>query len=282
MEKCFDLSNNPMLNGLAMLIPDVEFARADGVSLKMALIAPKWTAAEYKIPHGKCPLIVFLQGSGWTFPNIYNQIPQLSRFAQQGYVVATITHRNCLEGHPFPAYLEDAKTAIRFLRAHAEEYSIDPERVCFFGTSSGGNTALLVGLTPDDPKYKGTLYPEQSDRVQVIIDCFGPADVLTLPIMRRDFPMTPALVGKREQEEVFREMSPLHHVEAGKPMPPMLLMHGDRDEVVPFDQSERMFEALNKAGCDATFVHVRGAEHEGSFWSATVWDLIDRYLKEHL
>lgn len=83
----------------------------------------------------KRPLIVFVQGSGFTHPWIYPEIPQLARYAQHGYVVAAVTHRSCLEGHPFPAYLQDVKTAIRFLRRHAEETASMP-------TGSGSGARL--------------------------------------------------------------------------------------------------------------------------------------------
>ena len=76
------------------------------------------------------PLVVFVQGSAWRTPDRGYEIPQLSHLAQQGYVVATVCHRDSTQGNPFPAYLQDVKTAIRFLRAHAEEYGIDPEHVC--------------------------------------------------------------------------------------------------------------------------------------------------------
>ncbi|MCB8600020.1 alpha/beta hydrolase, partial [Blautia sp. DFI.9.9] len=69
-------------------------------------------------------------------------------------IVATVQHRSALDGHAFPAFLQDVKTAIRYLRAHAAEYQIDPDRVGIWGTSSGANAALLTALTPNDPRYE--------------------------------------------------------------------------------------------------------------------------------
>src|SRR5690606_6431839 len=107
----------------------------------------KTDSLEDEVP--RRPLIVFLQGSGWTFPDVNYEIPQLAEYARNGYVVATITHRSYKDGYPAPAFLQDAKTAIRFLRKNANVYGIDPNRVCFWGTSSGGNTAMLVAMTGD-------------------------------------------------------------------------------------------------------------------------------------
>ena len=111
---------NPALDGLAKVIPDVVFSQAQGQALKLQLLLP-WRAQEVGNTR-RYPLIVFVQGSAWTFPDVYFELPQLGQYAQAGYVVATVTPRHGLEGHPFPAYLQDVKTAIRFLRKHAAEY----------------------------------------------------------------------------------------------------------------------------------------------------------------
>ena len=134
------IHHNPSLTGLAQIQNDIVFSHVIPEGLKLTLMRP-WNNDAPR------PLIVFVQGSGWSFPNIYREIPQLCQYARAGFVVATVTHRNAVEGHVFPAYLQDVKTAIRYLRAHADEYGIDPKRVCIWGTSSGGNTAMLVGLT---------------------------------------------------------------------------------------------------------------------------------------
>jgi acetyl esterase/lipase len=99
------VKNNPTLKGMAAVLPDVVFSTVQGIELKIQIIQPWKVDSATEQP--KYPLIVFVQGSAWTFPNVYFEIPQLAQFAREGYVVATLTHRNCLEGHPFPAFLED-------------------------------------------------------------------------------------------------------------------------------------------------------------------------------
>ena len=91
--------------------------------------------------------------------------------------MATVGHRSCLDGYQAPAFLVDVKTAIRFLRVHAKDYSIDPECVAIRGTSSGGNTALLVGLTAGDKRFFTDEYACESDAVQCVVDCFGHTDL---------------------------------------------------------------------------------------------------------
>lgn len=282
------LPANPSMKGLAHMIPDVVFACPEGIPLKMQLLCP-W-AGEAEGQGKKFPLIVFVQGSAWQFPDVYVKIPQLSAFAQAGYAVATVTHRNCVEGHPFPAYLQDVKTAVRFLRAHAEEYRIDPERVAVWGTSSGGNTALLLGVTGDDPQYKTEEWQEYSDSVKAVVDCFGPADLESqMRYMRAG--ETPELLSvleglrgenTEENQNRLREMDPKHHLRKGRSYPPFFLLHGDRDDAVPYEQSEQFFHTLIDWGVEASMLRVEGAPHEGSFWSQPLLQCIREFLDAHV
>lgn len=296
------LHNNPDLTGMAALREGLVFS-CEGQEHDILLISPQQNE-EIKA-RAPFPLVVFLQGSGWTSPNRFYQLPQLCAYAQQGMAVALITHRDSREGHPFPAYLKDAKAAIRFLRSQAGELGIDPERIAFFGTSSGGNTALLVGLTGDDRRYRTDDYKGYSDAVCAVVDCFGPTDLLHyegMPIpqpllqnqpmdwqllmsqpMAQNNPFLEALacmLGRQKPMDTLRAMSPLYEVQAGQPYPPFLIAQGDADTVVPFSQSMKMHEALVAAGANSRFVRVAGGEHEGNFWSAGMHRLILDFLKQ--
>lgn len=273
---------NPSLSGLATYVPDIPFAQFESKTLCLQLLKPFWSSAT-----ARCPLIVFIQGSAWTVPNPHHQLPQLSAFAQAGFVVASVTHRSRAEA-PFPAFLQDVKTAIRFLRAHADEHGIDPERVGIWGTSSGGNAALLAGLT--DEAYGGEAYPEQSARVQAVVDCFGPTDIRAL--IDRSYPeawQAPGnpfeqLSGKpmAESTAIFDAMSPVRLIRPGMDLPPFLLLHGDADEAVAFEQSERCFRALQAHGYRATLYRVPGAPHEQGFWSQALLSVILDFLQATL
>lgn len=281
------IRNNPKLEDLAQLVPDIVYSRIGELELKLHILLP-WSADEADIQ--KRPLIVFVQGSAWTFPNVNFEIPQLSEYARSGYIVATVTHRNCMEGHPAPAFLKDVKTAIRFLRAHADEYGIDTERVGIWGTSSGGNTALLVGLTGDDPRYKTDEYAEFSDKVNAVVDCFGPTDLYGIikdhysPEEDQPDKLFWQLCGGNilEHKYLLDEMSPLHILPDALTCPPMLLIHGDADDVVDFNQSLSMFRAMRASNHDAEMIRVSNAPHEGNFWSKELHSLISDYLSRKL
>ena len=278
---------NPALTGFSRL--DTNIAYADRPDCTLDILLPWANQHQDELGEVRYPLILFVQGSSWTSPDRLTEIPQLSQLSRRGYVVATVGHRSCLEGHMAPAFLVDVKAAIRFLRAHAKEYSIDTGRVSVWGTSSGGNTALLVGLTAGDPRFASGDYPEESDAVNCVVDCFGPTDLEAMTDEDyadfRDNPETifAKLCGfplNEESRQRMRLISPLRHVMPGKDLPPFLLLHGTGDPVVNYNQSERLYRRLIECGYDARLVNVPGAPHEGSFWSDELLEHIFDYLAE--
>jgi len=297
-----EIPANPELKGLATYFPHVVYSRVEGEELPLEIMAP--AGGRDRLPPGmppappkkRFPLIVFLQGSGWLSPDFTAEFVQLAQFARSGFVVASIgAHRNIMKGQKAPAYLIDSKTAIRFLRAHADDYCIDPERVCFWGTSSGGNTAQLIAVTGDNPAYKTDEYGEYSDSVQCAVSCFGPSDMEKM-FARRPGPidkqlefmeewrsrMRDAFIGKDGDPAILAEMSPIRRLEKGKPYPPLLLAHGTDDVVVLCEQSENMLHAYREAGGDAELILVPGANHEGEFWSPAILDAIQEFITRKL
>ena len=181
--------------------------------------------------------------------------------------------------------------ALRFLRAHAAQYDIDPARVCAWGTSSGGNTALLLGLTGDDPAFETEVWAGQSTRVQAVVDCFGPADLERMVRERlsqasaSDHSLFHALGGSDSAEtciERLRAVSPAAYVRPGLELPPFLLLHGDADPIVYYSDSEAMYERLRTCGYDAQLVRVTNAPHEGTFWSLPLLEHIFAFIQARI
>ena len=279
------IPNNPGFEGLVEMLADIRFAEPDGYPLSLHIVKP-WKGPEAR----KYPLVVFVQGSAWTKPNQYWEIPQLSRLAGLGFVVASVTHRSCFEAMA-PAFLVDVKSAIRFLRAHAAEYEIDPDRVCVWGTSSGGNTALLVGMTADDPAFESDVCPGVSTKVQAVVDCFGPTDLIHMMDVQypdpkpEDASLFRALGGGQTADEcrpALSLISPIRYAEPGRDFPPFLLLHGDADPVVLYEDTERFYRRMTALGYEADLVRVTNAEHEGSFWSGALLDIIFAFIRDKI
>lgn len=275
------IADNPTLAGLSSFFPSIVFSTATGTDLTLDLLLPQTVEGDTA---SRFPLIIFIEGSAWHFPENNWEIPQLSRLSCSGYAVALVTHRNIDDGHPAPAYLMDVKTAVRFMRAHAEEYHVDPDRVYAFGTSSGANAALLLGLTGDMEEFRTEEYSGFSDSVCGVIDCFGPTDL-------QAFLDWPGEEGSLDKQETFRafcggqldpallqKCSPVHYVTQGRDYVPFLIAHGDADPLVPFSQSEHLVSLLEQAGAEVGFICVENGVHEGNFWSQPLYDIFLAFL----
>ncbi|MCD8118077.1 MAG: alpha/beta hydrolase [Lachnospiraceae bacterium] len=281
------LKNNPTMEGLALLRSGIVYSEEDGEQQTLDLLLP-WSVGIAGDTQKKHPLLVFVQGSGWTTPDRGLEIPQLSSYARAGYVVATVGHRDYTKGHQFPAYLNDVKCAIRFLRKNADFYGIDTERVALWGTSSGGNTALLIGLTAGDPRYETANYAGYSDAVSAVVSCFAPTDVRWFAEQNRDNPefcsILSGMFGPDPETwtEQCHEMSPVCHTHPQALLPPFLLLHGDADMLVDFGQMKDMYRVLLDCGASVEAWQVDGAEHEGNFWSDEVHEVIRAFIDRHV
>lgn len=162
---------NPEGYGVLTSRLNVVYREIDGEQLTCDIIFHRDFKTE------KHPAVVFVQGSGWKVNKRYTQLPNLSVLARKGFVVMTVTHRNTMEGHPFPAFLTDVKCAIKYLKANSEEFGVDPERIGIWGTSSGGHTALMAGMTGDTGIYRTPEFKGISSEVKCVVDFFGPTDI---------------------------------------------------------------------------------------------------------
>ncbi len=212
------------------------------------------------------PLIIWIHGGAWLGGSKNGPSPAL-RFTADGYAVAHLGYRLSQEA-PFPAQINDCKAAVRWLRANAKKYNLDPDKFVAWGSSAGGHLVALLGTTASVAELEGTVNDlKESSRVQAVVDWFGPTDFLTIGNAESDIahnaPDSPEskLIGGAipENKEKAAKASPITYV--SKDAPPFLIMHGDHDRTVPFNQSEVFYAALKKAGVDVTFLPMKGAGH---------------------
>ena len=228
------------------------------------------------------PTIIWIHGGGWRNGDKRGG-PALPLVAD-GYAVACINYR--LSQHAkFPAQIEDCKAAIRWLRAHAKEYNLDPDRFGVWGASAGGHLVALVGTSGDVKELAGQTDDEQvSSRVQCVVDFFGPTDLTKMGGMhdRPDSPEALLLGGPvQEKKDAAATANPITYVTQDDP--PFLIIHGDKDPLVPLSQSEMLKAALEKAEVEVTLMVLEGAAHGGpAFNAAETRDEISKFFAKHL
>lgn len=237
---------------------------------------------------GKLPLVVWIHGGGWR--NGSKDGCPATVLLEDGFVVASINYR--LSGHaPFPAQIEDCKAAIRWLRAHADQHHIDPDRIGVWGSSAGGHLVALLGTSGDVAALEGSLgLTGVSSRVQAVCDYFGPTDLLSMQRQSQgrspidhDAPNSPEslLLGGTLQEhpEAARRASPLTYISADDP--PFLIVHGDQDFLVPLPQSQMLEKQLQDAGVEAELIVVPGAGH-GQFRDPKIVEQVRDFFQKTL
>ena len=265
----------------------ITYGKAGETELKLDLARPEGD--------GPFPAIVFIHGGGWYQGSRQGYGAQIQEAARRGYVAATISYRlmqfddsekKTTTATPiFPAQIHDAKAAIRWLRANADKYNLDPNRIGVTGGSAGGHLSLLVGLTDPAANLEGKSgSPGQSSRVQAVVNVFGPADMnfcyensSVAWIFRLLMGGTPDEAGK-----CYKAASPITHVSQDDP--PVLTLQGDQDALVPVEQARMLDAQMKAAGASHTLIVFEGqghgfrGEHQQKAMNA-MWAFFDQHLK---
>ncbi|HET9906259.1 MAG TPA: alpha/beta hydrolase fold domain-containing protein [Anaerolineales bacterium] len=203
---------------------------------------------------GPWPVLAYVHGGSWMHGDKTEALLFVDRMTSEGYLVASINYRLYPEGK-FPNMIEDVKCAIRFLRAHASEYNLNPNRIAAIGPSAGGHLVSLLGTSDVNAGWDVGEYLDQSSRVQAVV-AMAPVTDLTRSFPNADIE---AMRGVGFGEDNIVQASPVTHVTTDDP--PFLLIHGDQDTVVPFEQSQLMYDRLVQASVPAQLVAVQRGGH---------------------
>ncbi|MBM3123965.1 MAG: alpha/beta hydrolase [Chloroflexi bacterium] len=226
---------------------DITYCSVDGVELKMDVYYPPEN-------NGRFAVTMYVHGGGWSSGDKAQgagtiEIPELQK---AGFLVVSVNYRLAPE-YEFPAMIEDVKCAVRSLRAHADEYNLDPNRIGVWGGSAGGHLVALLGTSDESAGFDVGEYLDYSSRVQAVVSMFGPTD-LTIPFEGNPIGQSAGFSGADPALA-----SPVTYVTADDP--PFLMLHGEKDALVPMEQSEILLAALQTAGVPAELVPVINAGH---------------------
>lgn len=260
---------------------DIAYRQVKGETLKLDLVRP--VEAEQNLP-----LIICIHGGGWSKGYRSALAPFLIHLAQNGYAAATISYRLSPK-HKFPDHIEDVRASVRFLRAHAAQYNLDPQRFGAMGFSAGGHLAIMLGVMgPQDSPKGDEDNPGQPATVLAVVNYFGSVDFRTWRVteegdqrIRRQnnglgFEQVLAGVfgGYDPTAPIMRDASPAHYLDADDS--PILTFHGTEDLSVPFAQASEFDGKMKQAG--ATH-HLYVMQGEGHGWSG---EKLQKTMDAHL
>jgi len=246
------------------IFPNITYAKANNIELKLDLYLPKNRT-------NPTPTLILFHGGGWVDGQKERNVLFLLPYLAMGWSAVNVEYRT---GHqsPAPAAVEDTRCALRWVNYHAREYSLDTSKFVLTGTSAGGHLSLITGMLPANTVFDRQCTIQGNDRwnvatvpepkVAAIVNWFGISDVADL----LDGPNAKNYVREwfgsmSNAEQLAKQVSPINYVRAG--LPPIITIHGENDDVAPYNHSVRLHAALDKAGVPNQLVTIRGRKHGG-------------------
>ncbi len=268
------------------LIENISYADTDNPRQTLDLMLPKKRGDE------PLPVVVFIHGGGWRNGDKGRGHNRIEPFVASGnYAGVSVGYRLSGEAQ-WPSQIHDCKAAIRWIRANAEKYNLNADRIGVWGTSAGGHLVTMLGTSGDVEAMDGSLGSnnQYSSRVSCVADFFGPTNFLTMnetaiesARLDHDAADSPEslLIGGAIQDhpEKVATADPITYVSADDPA--ILIVHGTLDPLVSFNQSELLYAALDKAGVEKTLITIDGGEHGRGFPPQTT-ELVERFFDHHL
>ena len=254
--------------------PDIVYLSANNTSLKLDV----WYQHGVTTP---TPTLVYIHGGGWIFGTKESSVLQFLPFLEKGWTVVNVEYRMASNSLA-PAAVEDTRCALRWVFRNAQQWHFDTSKIVLTGHSAGGHLSLITGMLPDGIPLDNRCYGDEKLKVAAIINWFGISDVNDL-IKGSNLKNYAAMwMGNQpEAEAIARSVSPLTYVRSG--LPPILSIHGDKDDVVPYSQSVRLHEALEKEKVPNQLFTIKNGGH-GQFPQADFvrsYEVIWTFLKQN-
>jgi acetyl esterase len=235
-------------------IKDVEYAQVNGISLRLDACLPSSPV--------KTPAAIIVHGGGWVRGDRRIDVePLFEPLSQAGLAWFSISYRLATDVTRFGVAIDDVQSAVRYVKAHADEYNIDPNRIALIGESAGGQLAAMAVLRGG-----------ADVAVKAVVAIYTPTDLVSLVKNSRYVPtqMQNAIKGSPWESFILAGLSQLSPIEnVRRDMPPFLFIHGTSDMLVPFEQSKQMCERMRKLGASCELYPVEGAGHGIRWWDSS-------------
>ena len=260
--------------------PDQQYGFQNNVSLKLDFWEPKDNDKPL-------PTLIYIHGGGWLFGDRTGATPQLLPYFERGWNVANVEYR--MSGQSLaPAAVEDSVCALRWIYRNAKQFHVDTNRIIVTGHSAGGHLSLMVGMFDpasglDNECPADFAWGDVPMKVAGVVNWFGISDVNELLTGPNQKNYAVAWFGSlANREQIAKQVSPLTYVRPG--LPPIITIHGDADDVVPYSQAVRLHQALTKAGDKNELVTIHGGKHGWFSDQDTVaaYDKIWKFLGENV
>ena len=286
------------------VIKDLEYANYRDRGKTKSLLLDLYLPSDNVGNSSELPLIIYIHGGGWR--EFSKEICPGEIVAQKGWAIACINYRYSTEAI-FPAQIHDAKAAVRWLKANAKEYNLDPDRFAAWGASAGGHLSLLLGTSEGVASLEGDLgNSDYSSSVKAVCSFYAPTDfTLVKPAFTADISeqknwqqykevpwylytvVTTLLLGGAVTEniELARSANPITYLDSQDP--PVMIIHGEQDKIVPVNQSDILVEALQKHDVPVTYIRKPEMTHtyegeNGEKFDPELLTLVLDFMQEHI
>ena len=248
----------------------LEFCNSLWKPMRLSLMRPR-RFFSYDPNDDKLPVIFWICGGAFTEMNTNVWTPELAWFAKHGWAIVSIEYSVSSVTH-FPTQIKEIRQAIRYTRANSLRLGINPLRCAVMGESAGGYLSALTALSANCADYDTNEYAGESSAVQAVVSLYP----ITCP---SEMPVDPEKASLPVDIQSYPDLPLMVDDET----PPFLLLHGDNDRIVPYEQSEKLYAALQKTGTDNDFLTIKGADHaDSAFYQCETKQMILEFLNKYV